>query len=139
MDDGDFLQAIPAMGMPYFRELLQTVSIDKIAVIGLGYVGLPLAVEFGKKFETHGFDLSVEKIAGYKTFVYLTGEISTDELKAAKRFQFSTDPSTIANANFVVVAVPTPVDGVNNPDFTPLVEKFGDGCEMYSTRNDCSL
>ena len=54
---------------------------DKIAVIGLGYVGLPLAVEFGKKFETYGLDLSAAKVASYKNFIDPTGEMSTEELK----------------------------------------------------------
>ena len=95
---------------------------DKIAVIGLGYVGLPLAVEFGKKFETYGLDLSAEKVAAYKNFIDPTGEMSTEELKASKHLHYSTDPASIASANFIVVAVPTPVDNVNNPDFTPLVK-----------------
>ena len=99
-----------------------TVSLDKIAVVGLGYVGLPLAVEFGKKFETFGLDLSAEKIAAYKNFIDPTGEISSEELKASKHLVCSTDPAILANANFIVVAVPTPVDEVNNPDFTPLIK-----------------
>ena len=98
------------------------MPLDKIAVIGLGYVGLPLAVEFGKKFETFGLDLSAEKVAAYKKFIDPTGEISSDELKASKHLVCSTDPAILANANFIVVAVPTPVDNVNNPDFTPLIK-----------------
>ena len=99
-----------------------TVSVDKIAVVGLGYVGLPLAVEFGKKFDTFGLDLSADKIAAYKNFSDPTGEISSEELRASKHLVCSTDPAILANANFIVVAVPTPVDEVNNPDFTPLVK-----------------
>ncbi len=95
---------------------------DIVAVIGLGYVGLPLAIEFGKAFETHGFDLSVEKVAAYKNFVDPTGEMSGEDLRAAKHLTCSTDPAVIGHANFIVVAVPTPVDEVNNPDFTPLVK-----------------
>ena len=98
------------------------MTTDTIAVIGLGYVGLPLAIEFGKKFETHGFDLSARKVAAYKMFVDPTGEMSADELKASTHLHCSTDPAVIAKANFIVVAVPTPVDEVNNPDFTPLVK-----------------
>ena len=95
---------------------------DIVAVIGLGYVGLPLAIEFGKAFETHGFDLSVEKVAAYKNFVDPTGEMSGEDLRASKHLTCSTDPAVIGHANFIVVAVPTPVDEVNNPDFTPLVK-----------------
>ncbi|RPH39122.1 MAG: nucleotide sugar dehydrogenase, partial [Burkholderiales bacterium] len=69
-----------------------------VAVVGLGYVGLPLAVEFGKKFETIGFDLSEGKIANYKNYCDPTGEVSTEDLKAATRLSVSTDPSTISRA-----------------------------------------
>ena len=93
-----------------------------IAVVGLGYVGLPLAVEFGKKYKTIGFDLSVEKVASYGRHVDPTGEVSTDDLKAAKQLTCSTDPALLAEADFIVVAVPTPVDEAHRPDFTPLVK-----------------
>ena len=93
-----------------------------IAVIGLGYVGLPLAVEFGKKFTTLGFDLSAEKVAAYGRFVDPTGEVSGEDLKAAKHLRCSTDPKIISEADFIIVAVPTPVDEAHQPDFTPLVK-----------------
>ena len=93
-----------------------------IAVVGLGYVGLPLAVEFGKKYRTIGFDLSVQKIDSYKRFVDPTGEVSAADLKASTGLLCSTDPSTLAEADFIVVAVPTPVDDAHQPDFTPLVK-----------------
>ena len=92
-----------------------------IAVVGLGYVGLPLAVEFGKKFRTIGFDLSAEKIASYKTHYDPTGEVSTEALKAASLLELGTDPSALKEADFIVVAVPTPVDDARQPDFSPLV------------------
>jgi UDP-N-acetyl-D-galactosamine dehydrogenase len=92
-----------------------------VAVVGLGYVGLPLAVEFGKKFETIGFDLSASKIASYKNHCDPTGEVSTEDLKAATRLSVSTDPSTISRADFIIIAVPTPVDEAHIPDFSPLV------------------
>lgn len=92
-----------------------------VAVVGLGYVGLPLAVEFGKKFETIGFDLSASKIASYKNHCDPTGEVSTEDLKAATRLSVSTDPSTITKADFIIIAVPTPVDEAHIPDFSPLV------------------
>jgi UDP-N-acetyl-D-galactosamine dehydrogenase len=93
---------------------------EVVAVVGLGYVGLPLAVEFGKKSKTIGFDLSETKIANYKQFVDPTGEVSTEELKAASQLAVSTDPSILSEADYIVVAVPTPVDIAHNPDFTPL-------------------
>src|SRR5574343_71333 len=92
-----------------------------IAVVGLGYVGLPLAVEFGKKFRTIGVDLSKEKVESYKNFVDPTGEVSTDDLKAATQLTVTTDASALRDADFVVVAVPTPVDDAHQPDFSPLV------------------
>ena len=92
-----------------------------IAVVGLGYVGLPLAVEFGKKFRTIGVDLSVEKVACYKQYFDPTGEVSTEDLKAATLLEMGTDPSALREADFVIVAVPTPVDNAHQPDFSPLV------------------
>ena len=92
-----------------------------VGVIGLGYVGMPLAVEFGKKLKTVGFDLSESKVASYKRFIDPTGELSTEELQAAKHLSVSTDPSDLSQADFLVIAVPTPVDLAHNPDFTPLI------------------
>jgi UDP-N-acetyl-D-glucosamine/UDP-N-acetyl-D-galactosamine dehydrogenase len=92
-----------------------------VAVVGLGYVGLPLAVEFGKQFRTLGFDLSKTKIANYRRFVDPTCEVSGDELRAAERLEFTNDPAPLAEADFIVIAVPTPVDSAHQPDFGPLV------------------
>ncbi|WP_137936341.1 nucleotide sugar dehydrogenase [Chitinivorax sp. B] len=92
-----------------------------IAVVGLGYVGLPLAVEFGKKHRTIGFDLSVDKIEAYKRFVDPTGEVSTEDLKASTGLEPTTDASKLGEADFIIVAVPTPVDDAHRPDFSPLV------------------
>ena len=93
-----------------------------IAVIGLGYVGLPLAVEFGKKYKTLGFDLAADKVAAYARHVDPTGEVSTEDLRAATGLSCSTDPAVIGEADFIVVAVPTPVDDAHKPDFTPLIK-----------------
>ncbi|MEO7152128.1 MAG: nucleotide sugar dehydrogenase [Burkholderiaceae bacterium] len=93
-----------------------------IAVIGLGYVGLPLAVEFGKKFRTLGFDLAKDKVAAYGRHVDPTGEVSGDDLRAATQLTCSTDPAVIGEADFIVVAVPTPVGDAHQPDFTPLIK-----------------
>ncbi|MDP1611562.1 MAG: nucleotide sugar dehydrogenase [Sulfuritalea sp.] len=95
-----------------------------VAVIGLGYVGLPLAVEFGKKYRTIGFDLSQPKIDAYTAHVDPTGEVSTGDLKAAVQaggLEPTTDPRRLASADFLIVAVPTPVDEAHIPDFSPLV------------------
>lgn len=93
----------------------------KIAVVGLGYVGLPLAVEFGKKYPTVGLDLSEEKVAAYRNYNDPTGEVSSEDLRAATQLTCHTDPQVLHDADFIVVAVPTPVDEAHIPDFSPLV------------------
>lgn len=92
-----------------------------LAVIGLGYVGLPLAVEFGKKYRTIGYDLSVDKIAAYRNHRDPTGEVSSEALRAAKLLEVTNDTSSLREADFIVVSVPTPVDEAHQPDFRPLI------------------
>ena len=92
-----------------------------VAVVGLGYVGLPLAIEFGKKYRTSGFDLSQEKIDADRKKVDPTGEVGAEEFKAAARLEVTTNPRSLREADFIIVAVPTPVDEAHNPDFGPLV------------------
>ena len=92
-----------------------------VAVVGLGYVGLPLAVEFGKKMKTIGFDLSTTKVDSYKNYCDPTGEVSTAELKAAENLTVTTDPALLAQADYIIVAVPTPVGDAHQPDFSPLI------------------
>ncbi len=92
-----------------------------VAVVGLGYVGLPLAVEFGKKYRTLGYDLSEAKIASYRNHHDPTGEVSPESLKAATKLTVSTDSAVISEAEIIVVAVPTPVDEAHIPDFSPLI------------------
>ena len=92
-----------------------------IAVVGLGYVGFPLAVEFGKVRKTIGFDLSAEKVASYKQFVDPTGELPDDDIRAATQLTVTTDPGLIGEADYIIVAVPTPIDEARRPDFGPLV------------------
>src|SRR5262247_3396080 len=92
-----------------------------VAIVGLGYVGLPLAVEFGKRFPAVGFDLSSAKVAAYQRHLDPTGEVSTEELKAAKELRVTTDSAALKEAEFVIVAVPTPIDDAHQPDFGPLL------------------
>jgi UDP-N-acetyl-D-galactosamine dehydrogenase len=92
-----------------------------IAVIGLGYVGLPLAVHFGQSFRTIGFDLSEAKVAAYRQHVDPSGEVSTEELQAAIKLEATTDPERLRTADFLIIAVPTPVNEAHQPDFAPLV------------------
>jgi UDP-N-acetyl-D-galactosamine dehydrogenase len=92
-----------------------------IAVVGLGYVGLPLAVEFGKKYRTIGLDLSQAKVEAYRRHVDPTGEVSSQDLSAATGLSCTTDAAALREADFLIVAVPTPVDGAHQPDFRPLL------------------
>jgi UDP-N-acetyl-D-galactosamine dehydrogenase len=94
----------------------------KIAVVGLGYVGLPLAVEFGKQYPTVGIDLSEKKVFSYCNCIDPTGEVSSEELRAAAQLSFHTNPEVLRDADFIVVAVPTPVNEAHQPDFTPLIK-----------------
>jgi UDP-N-acetyl-D-glucosamine/UDP-N-acetyl-D-galactosamine dehydrogenase len=92
-----------------------------VAVIGLGYVGLPLAVEFGRIFKTIGYDLSKQKVLNFEKHEDPTGEVSKAQFEAAKLLTVTSDPAQIALADVIVVAVPTPVDDAHRPDFSPLV------------------
>ncbi len=92
----------------------------RIVIIGLGYVGLPLAVHFGRQFHTTGLDLKAGIIENCKKFEDPTGEVSIDEFKRAKYFHPTTDASTIANADYIIVAVPTPIDKARRPDLKYL-------------------
>src|SRR6266480_3065373 len=99
----------------------RVTSAPTVAVVSVGYVGLPLAVEFGKRYRTIGFDLSAPKIAAYRAHVDPTGEVSSESLRDSTRLQVTCDPAALQEADFIVVAVPTPVDDAHNPDFGPLL------------------
>ncbi len=92
-----------------------------IAVIGLGYVGLPLVVEFGKHFRTIGFDISEAKVASCLRGIDPSRELSDEEMQASSQAEYTADPSLLAQADIIVVAVPTPVDSAHIPDFRPLI------------------
>ncbi|MGE0315564.1 MAG: nucleotide sugar dehydrogenase [Lautropia sp.] len=93
----------------------------RLAVVGLGYVGLPLALEFGKVFRTIGFDVSEAKVSAYRQAVDPTAEQPPSAFEAADRLGFTTDPADLAEIDVFVVAVPTPVDEAHRPDFSPLI------------------
>lgn len=92
----------------------------KIAVIGLGYVGLPLAVEFGKKYDTVGFDIKKSRLDALKKFNDVTNETTTEDLQSAKKLRYSDDIADLKDRDIFIVTVPTPVDKFNRPDLTPL-------------------
>ena len=97
-------------------------SATHICVIGQGYVGLPLAVEFGKKYPTIGFDIKKERIDELQAGNDSTLECSEEELAESKFLSFSTDLNEIAKANVYIVTVPTPIDQYNTPNLTPLIK-----------------
>lgn len=95
------------------------LSEARVAIIGLGYVGLPLAVEFGKHYDTVGFDISTHRVSELRAGIDRTGEV--DDLSISPRLSYSSSLDDIRSCNIYVVAVPTPVDDNHKPDLTPLI------------------
>ncbi|WP_425257362.1 nucleotide sugar dehydrogenase [Rubrivivax sp. RP6-9] len=95
--------------------------MQTLAVIGLGYVGLPLVVEFGKQIRTIGFDIAQHKVDACRRGTDPSRELSDAEVQAAHHAVYSSDPKTLAEADVIIVAVPTPVDEAHIPDFRPLI------------------
>ena len=99
-----------------------TTHVKTIAVIGLGYVGLPLAVEFGKARRVIGFDINASRIDALRLGHDATLEVSNDELATADQLAFTSDPADLAAASIYIVTVPTPIDAHKRPDLTPLLK-----------------
>ncbi len=95
--------------------------MNTLAVIGLGYVGLPLVVEFGKQIRTIGFDIAEHKVAACQRGTDPSRELPDSELAAATHAVYTSDPAMLAEADMIIVAVPTPVDDAHIPDFKPLI------------------
>jgi len=93
---------------------------DKIGVVGLGYVGLPLAVYMSKEFKVVGYDMNKKRIHELKAGIDKTREVTPEELKAAS-MEYTDDPQMLASCRLIIVAVPTPIDEFRNPDFRPLI------------------
>lgn len=103
------------------EKIMKEISDDlKISIIGMGYVGLPLAIEFGKKYTTCGFDVKHSRLENLRVGIDTTCETTADELKAAEKLFFSDDPDDMRNSDVFIITVPTPVDKYNRPDLTPL-------------------
>jgi UDP-N-acetyl-D-galactosamine dehydrogenase len=98
------------------------LSKNKLAIIGLGYVGLPLAVEFGKKFNTVGFDINPQRITELQVGKDRTLETSAAEMAEATLLSYTLDATALSACNVFIVTVPTPVDQDKRPDFTPLIK-----------------
>ncbi|WP_373896830.1 Vi polysaccharide biosynthesis UDP-N-acetylglucosamine C-6 dehydrogenase TviB [uncultured Massilia sp.] len=110
----------------------------RIAIIGLGYVGLPLAVEFGKKFPTIGFDINARRVQELKEGVDHTLETESHELAAAVRLSYTTDPDDLRDATVYIVTVPTPIDEYKQPDLTPL-EKASETLGRIIKKGDIAI
>ena len=94
----------------------------KIVIIGLGYVGLPLAVEFGKKYPVIGFDINQKRISDLTDGDDKTLEVAPSELVLAKNLSFASDPAALKECSIFIITVPTPIDSANRPDLTPLIK-----------------
>jgi UDP-N-acetyl-D-galactosamine dehydrogenase len=101
---------------------MSDISTKTVAVVGLGYVGLPLALAFGRKLNTIGFDISEAKLSAYREGHDPAGEMESQAFKDATKLGFSSDEKKLADADFVVVAVPTPIDNAKQPDLTPVIK-----------------
>src|SRR3954463_7909725 len=95
-------------------------ELATVAIVGLGYVGLPVAVAFGRERPTIGYDLSKKRIENLRHHVDATGEVSTADLLAAKHLKVTASSGELAQADFVIVAVPTPINAARQPDLAPL-------------------
>ncbi len=112
----------PIFGAKYWKDIVLNLRKCRIGVVGLGYVGLPLAVEFGKHFDTTGFDVKAGRIAELKAGRDSTLEVSKQDLKSATRLSFTTDLADLKRCQVFIVTVPTPIDEYKRPDLTPLVK-----------------
>ncbi len=101
---------------------MNSAKNTSIAIIGLGYVGLPLAVEFGKKYPTTGFDINQKRVQELQSGQDFTLEVSSEELTLARQLRYSTAIIDIADCNVYIVTVPTPIDKYKQPDLTPLIK-----------------
>ena len=100
---------------------MQNLEDTKLAIIGLGYVGLPLAVEFGKHYDTVGFDINQRRIDELSVGIDHTLEVNSEELAQSPRLRFSSQLADLAHCNVYIVTVPTPIDSAKRPDLTPLI------------------
>src|SRR5262245_13271620 len=100
---------------------MHSLEQEKIAVIGLGYVGLPVALSFGRKLATIGFDIRQRRVDELKRGHDETLEVTSEQLAAATKLEMTADPAKLADCTFYIVAVPTPIDNNNRPDLGPTI------------------
>ncbi|MGO4703068.1 NAD(P)-binding domain-containing protein, partial [Dyella sp. 2RAB6] len=101
---------------------MRNLEEARIAIIGLGYVGLPLAVEFGKKYDTVGFDIRAARVEELRAGKDATLEVDAEELQSATRLRYSHALEDLRDRNVYIVTVPTPIDAAKRPDLGPLVK-----------------
>ena len=106
---------------PLSRKVSSMMAKTRVAVVGLGYVGLPLALAFGRKMPTVGFDISVATVAAYQAAYDPSGEMAAEAFAQANLLEVTTDAACLGDADFIIVAVPTPVDNAHHPDLTPVI------------------
>ena len=100
---------------------MRPLEQEKIAVIGLGYVGLPVAISFGRKLPTVGFDIRQRRVDELKKGHDETMEVTAEQLTSAKQLELTADPAKLSECTFYIVAVPTPIDSNNRPDLEPMI------------------
>jgi UDP-N-acetyl-D-galactosamine dehydrogenase len=114
---------------------MSTLAASRIGIIGLGYVGLPLAVEFGRHFDTLGFDIDARRIEDLRGGVDRSLEVEPERLRESQHLTFTTEPQALVNRNVYIVTVPTPIDRYKRPDLTPL-EKASETVSRVLSRGD---
>ncbi len=97
------------------------ITQKTVAIVGLGYVGLPLALAFGRKMKTIGFDISQSKLNAYKQGIDPAGEMELDQFQASKYISYTSQASDLIDADYIIIAVPTPIDNAKQPDLTPVI------------------
>ena len=98
------------------------IQKNKVAIIGLGYVGLPLAVELGKVRQVLGFDINESRISELQSGTDRTHELHTEDLLASHGLEYSSDVNLLSNCQIFIITVPTPIDSANRPDLKPLIK-----------------
>ena len=131
----NLLNGIENITMPNFREHNSTVKKSRLAVIGLGYVGLPLAIEFGKKRSVIGFDINEKRVDELKNGLDSSFEVSNEEFKQALNLIYTNNIDDIKSCEIFIVTIPTPVDDKNKPDLT-LLHKCCDMIGSFIKKDD---
>ena len=115
------------------------IKNSSIAIIGQGYVGLPLAIEFGKKYQTIGFDINIDRIEDLKNGIDHTNEATPEQLSSAQELTFSSDINDIKDSTIYIVTVPTPIDEFKTPDLKTIKSCFSNVGRDFEKGRYCHL